>query len=352
MSIQNPCSCPLLEDYNPQTAPIPIEAMVLLSLIRYNIGHCTIAGGSVVAEMLYQSRKCDNCLTSCPALQRLLKNMHRNDIDFFVPLNPADLQRFYGLPPKAEGEFWSLFENRVLPLFNAFCATFLGKEELVVVSHSKYNYSDQVYNWKGIHEVIDLQFRCDHLAQNVSRTKFQLIILNSFPEGMYQSWNAHSVANFDIDIVQNYIEIGVNLKPAVHFVDTTTYHSLNTGSFTYTILPGAYFLSGLARIKKYSKRGFRMASLTFDPRVTLSNQKYWIGSFRSLFAHFWATRKLVMALKRENRFDSDHYIKEDFASNPQIGLLIQEFVWKRPTQYEFDTIRHNQFRSERIRLQE
>jgi len=279
--------------------------------------------------------------------------MHQNDIDFFVPFDPAALQRFYGLPPQNEGEFWSLFENRVIPLFNAFCAIYLGKDELVVVSRSKYNYSDQVYNWKGIDEVVDLQFKCDHLAQTVSRTKFQLIILNSFPHGTYQSWNAHAVANFDIDIVQNYIEIGVNLKPAVHFVDITTQHSLlNTGSFSYTVLPGANFLNALFRIKKYLKRGFRMAALSFDPRVTLSNQKYWLGSFRSLFAHFWATRKLVMALKRENRLDSDYQIMEDFASNPQIGLLIQEFVWKRPTQYEFDTIRHNQFRSERIRIQE
>ena len=348
MNILTPCSCPLLEDYNPRAAPIPLEAMLLLSLIRYNIGHCAIAGGSVLAEMLYQSKKCDNCLASYPALQRLLKNMHCNDIDFFVPLNPSDVQRFYGLPPKAEGTFWFLFVNTVLPIFNAFCATYLGKEDLVVVSRNSYK---GVYNWKGIHEVIDLQFGCDHLQQNDPATKFQLVILSSLPHGTYQSWNAHAVANFDINIVKNYVEVGANLKPTVHFAEITTQHSFNTGSFTYTVLPGANFLNGLARIKKYIRRGFRMEKLSFDPRVTLLFRKYWMGSFHSLFAHFWATRRLAMALKKDNHMDTDHGILHDFASNQQIGTLIQGFVWKSPTKQEFRTIRRNQFRIEKLRMQ-
>lgn len=328
-----------------------MEAMLLLSLIRRNIGHCAIAGGSVIAEMLYQSKKCDNCLTTSPALQRLLRNIHCNDIDFFVPLNPSHLQKFYGLPPKAEGTFWSLFVQKVLPLFNAFCAIYLGKEELVVVSRNRNTYNGN-YNWKGIHEVIDLQFRCDHLEQNDPATKFQLVILNSLPHSTYQSWNEHAVANFDIDIVKNYVEIGVNMKPAVYFIEMGSQHSLNTGSFTYTVLPGADFLTGLARIQKYLKRGFCMGMLSFDPRVTLSFKKYWMGSLHSLFAHFWATRKLAMALKKDNRMDTDHGTLHEFASNQQIRMVIQGFVWKSPTQQEFRTIRRNQFRIENLRLQE
>ena len=350
MNILNACSCPLLEEYNPSTAPIPVEAIVLLSLLRCNIGHCTIAGGSVVAEMLYQSKKCDNCLATCPALQRLLKNMNRNDIDFFVPLNPSDLQRFYGLPLKDEGTFWSLFVNKVLPIFNAFCKIHLGKDDLVVVSRNCNSYNEN-YNWKGIHEVIDLQFGCD-LEHNNPATKFQLVILDSFPHSTYQSWNEHAVANFDIDIVKNYVEIGANLRPTVHFIEMGSHHSLNTGSFTYTILPGAVFLTGLARIQKYLKRGFCMRMLSFDPRVTLSFRKYWMGSLHSLFAHFWATRKLAVALQQNNRTDTDDGILHDFAANQQIGMLIQEFVWKSPGQEVIRTIHHNQFHIEKLRLQE
>ena len=91
-------------EYNPNEAPLSTEVMAFYDIVRDEVTHCSIAGGAVLAEKIYQDRKCSSCCSS----RRWKIQQHRNntDIDLFVPQHPKLVEEFYVNPNHTEKYYY------------------------------------------------------------------------------------------------------------------------------------------------------------------------------------------------------------------------------------------------------
>ena len=298
--------------------------MVFLLCMRQWLVNCALSGGSVLAEMIYQHRKCEHC--SDLNHWNVQMNQQHSDIDFFVHRFPFELNKFYGQksanphPEKKSAcskEFFEVFVEKILPWFN-FIFRSPRKGPLKISSRKKFNFN-QYYSLSNICEIIELKF-------DQGQQILQITVLNSCPE-VNVPWDEYVVNQFDIDIVKNTVELPYNNFPLVKFIDPSIGNSMEKCSFVFTIRPAQPFELGWKRICKYLHRGFSLQKIQFDPRVTHFWKLYWMGRFHLLFLPFWCGK----LIEKTNPDDSDTLSFARFIEKHHgICKMIGEFVWQPP----------------------
>lgn len=345
-------------NYDHHAAPLGSDILVLLHYLRVALGNCSLTGGAVLAQIIYQNTKCHHCCTD--QAWNVQQKRCNTDIDFFVPRFPSELNKLYGQPintfyeESSDGpvEFFDSFESNILPWFNrTFKPAVKG---LLKVAERKTNSEAEpnYYNIKGIYEIVELKF------EN-SEKKLQIIVLESMPE-MQENWCTFVTSSFDIDIVRNRIgNLGIDGKPDIGFIDDTAAKSYENSSFVFTVRPMETFERGFERIHKYMKRGFSLSKIVFDSRLLPFWKQYWLGRFWLLFTKTWTLGLLqngierkLLASPREEKAKEVSILNSLFDrvdQNKDVCDLIGQFLWVPPTRALYQDMKREQKYLESIR---
>ena len=324
--------------YDHEQAPLSRDVMAFLDCVRHITKNCALAGGAVLAQMLYQNRRCRYCLSM--KRWNVQMNQSNTDIDFFVHQYPSSLNKFYG---QSVNEYFGENENRpkkffhvlreiILPWFN-HTHRYSKKGPLEITRRRLLNLNED-YVINGMEEIIELSFRN-------GQQKLQIIVIKTFPE-INVPWTNFIVDQFDIDIVRNKVR-GVDSEklPVVKFVHPSALNSLKNCSFRFVIRPTNPFEIGLKRILKYKQRGFSVGSITFNPQVSAFWKQYWMGRFHLLFLPFWCEEMIRQSHRHEHDEDGSD-VASFIAKKEAVCKLIGEFVWKPPTRRHY----HNKLREQ------
>ena len=332
------CYCEYLV-YNPHTAPLSINIMMFLNIMRAALVNCALCGGAVLAEIICQNTKCAFC-TSGTQWNILAKRMH-SDIDFFVHRFPSELNEYYGQPvnplfTKREGllvGFYTRFVSHILPWLNQVMGGgILGR---LVISNYITNMVERpgYYNIHGIYEIIELGF--EYGAQ-----KLQIIVLDRLPE-IREEWSSFVSSNFDIDIARTFVGNQYNGPPLVGFTSEEAAESFKSSSFVYTIRPAEDFERGFLRICKYRKRGFSIKRIHFDSRLLPFWKGYWMGRFSLLFVRTWTAEVLEKAITQRCNSSDDNMkqelnkLRSEIGANDVVAELIGQFLWIPPHKTDY-----------------
>jgi len=325
--------------YNQQKAPLSMEIMMFLQLMRTALVNCALCGSAVLAEIIYQNTKCFHCSSSTQ--WKIQERRANSDIDFFVHRFPSELNEYYGQPVHhfytKEGEFhagfYARFISHILPWFNQVMGDgVMGL--LKVTGHTgRYNLSDY-YNIAGIYEIIELGF------ENGGQ-KLQIIVLDRLPE-LKEDWSSFVSSCFDIDIVRTFVRNVYEGTPMVGFTDEQAAESFWSCSFIYTIRPAESFERGFSRMCKYLQRGFSIKQIQFDSRLLPFWKQYWMGRFSLLFSKTWTAELLESAIRRQ-WYASDAAEKYELImlqsrieANNDVSKLIGEFLWTPPRRHDYN----------------
>jgi hypothetical protein len=329
--------------YDSRRAPLSWEVLLFFNIIKQWATHCALAGGAVLAEIVYQSRQCQGC--SSPVRWKMQQHTAIGDVDFFVPVEPNLVRKFYKDSRGSDKDggdkrsFPQLLRDEVLPSFNAI----MGKKnilgELKIRKTITCEKKDQEggqrkehrYNIHGISSIFELEFE-----SRADVKKLQIICLHSLPEYVGESWESSVVRKFDIDIVKNIATTDPcnPLFPQVKFDNPSALESFQGGNFVYTIQPCAQFAVTFNRIRKYIKRGFYLKELKFDTRVTPFWKQTFIDQFSSVFCKAWAEDMLQECVSQSSATDTlaeqkekEHLIHA-FKGHSELAPIIASFIWK------------------------
>ena len=385
------CTCDSIT-YNSEDAPLNTEIMSFFTIMKGAVTHCAMAGGAVLAEIIYQARKCSWCCSqSRLQIQELRTN---NDVDLFVHRYPKLLEKFYSPASQTaewfycgthlqnnerftrrqqtalfksllseEKQFDYLLSEQIIPEFNQLMGH--RKAGKIQIQESLYIGGEEYYQINGIYKIFDLKFE-------ESNKRIQVIVLDRLPEDKEQSWSSFAVSKFDIDIVKNQVSTTSmtgkrksmtrlsmskkNLFPQVSFENEHSRQSFENGVFVYTVLPGAEFETMFGRIQKYLKRGFKLKELKFDPRLTPFWKKYHMGRFNALFAKQWACDVLKSAIDRRRMQEITNEEQEEmeetedqFKSFVGVASLLAQYQWAPPTILQYLDMKTHQRALEKTR---
>jgi len=331
------------------------------------MGRCTTSGGAVLAQMQHQIQCCRNCLQTSKHSSG--DSIVFSDVDFFVPVHPLNLKGEVSAKDLFRTS-WMCFVFEVLPLFN-WQMRHLNRGNLVPVQNGKEALAlfepdpddsdmpdhvpesgslrhccEAVALWnrsqdqsRVICKVVDMQHESRVGSKSPGDT-FQLVFLGNAPLDS-QSWADFAIEGFDIDIAKNSVKPIPSLLdpnvwiPQAAFANEAALISFKLKTFVFTVRSVTPFGNCLARLKKCLHKGCRLTAISFDSDVTPAWRWHWMGCCHSLFAHHWSTALLLDAVdsaeKLNGRKSENHKILHDFRHSPDIGSVIQSFVWQPPT---------------------
>jgi len=346
---------------NPDNAPLGQDAILLMKLLEEKMGHCTMSGGAVLAQMQHQVHCCKNCLQTSKHSSH--DSTIFSDVDFFVPVHPLNLKGAVSAKDLLRTS-WMCFLCEVLPLFNWHMRN-LNKGNLVPVQDGKEvaiepdvpdcipesgslrDCCEAVALWNRSQEgqsriickVVDMQHQ-SKLGSKSPGDTFQLVFLGkSMLES--QSWADFAIEGFDIDIVKNSVNLIPSLiDPAVWvpqptFTNEAAFISFQLKSFVFTVRSATSFAACLKRLKKHLHKGCRPTAIIFDSDVTPAWRWHWMGCCHSLFAHHWSIELLLEAVLQSEKMlgkrnSENQKMLHDFRHSPDIGSVIQSFLWQPP----------------------
>jgi len=287
---------------NHQEAPLKQDALLLMQLLRKQLGQCSISGGSVVAQQQHQVQCCDNC---CGRSQHADEDSPLfSDVDFFVPAIP--FIEGLNLPVVNSLSSWNLVKDMVLPAFN-FENAEKGKGPLVPVKDGKEvplhsnmeefcsqeELEKHLRTLRGgmartrriIWRIVDLQCR-SMVGSKEPGSTFQMVFMACTPPED-QSWADFVTSSFDIDIAKNTVELISSVAhpgvwmPRIIFVDQSAFHSFVQKRFVCTVQANSLLDPCMKRVHKCLDKGCSLSLVLFEDTISLPLRWLWMGYFQS-----------------------------------------------------------------------
>lgn len=331
--------CTRFARYKSDDAPLPTEVLTLLQIVQEIAGFATISGSAPLSEFLYQMGLCEGCQTTI-ALDQLNRDpWTANDIDIFVPQYPARVANVYGHRGKATTDmlyggfpkyrndvlyptFAELLDTQILPRLNVNFSSY------VLTPFERRSGTNRPLQYRGAFaETIQLIRELELQTKNNRTLKVQFIATSYEPEDPNVPWSTVIPQTFDIDIIKTTVTPASQhaptsnhyLPPTIDFIDLTAWYSLQHASMVATFRPLEDFHIFLKRIKKYRKRGFDLAAIEFDPRITGPQRVEFWTRFKLHYAyHFIAHDMLGSSLISVTNSLHDSVIVDKPGNHPEL----------------------------------
>ena len=287
--------CTMAIDEGPmENDPLPREVLLFARCCEKIYGCCLIAGGSCLEKHIDQKKGCMKCYR--PDLREIVKNKKSGDVDIWLPWSPRRYARSRGrLTPEYNEDHMMIAdpEDALNDLFERFG---IDHTPLTKRDCSRSYMFPAEMGWvdmfAGVTRIYD--FKLVGRYGEVIERPVQLILIDTLAERKDQPWSETVTSHFDIDIIRNYAIIEDSplskTTPGPHvskiaFLDNWC-DPTRTRTFNYTLRPCQTPKTLFKRIVKYRKRGFKLASLSFDPRCT----EQWINHVCDILRIIWAER--------------------------------------------------------------
>ena len=268
--------------------PLPLPVLQLAKAIKDECGFCTIAGGAVLDKYFYDLNGCHHCYATrySPQVASICKLIDSQDVDLFVPQHPGKLDLFYttGSEVSTDPTYPNFdFCNDILPgaLKKLYETHGLQngeqKHEFIRMSGIEGETGDD-YGWMrifvGLREKLDLKlFYSDGHAVD---KPVQILVMDVIPDRQSRQWDELVVEGFDADIIKSVAVLSddarvqdIQFYGSPDFPGGTSLKQLPPpDQFHYTMRPCHSFGRMMERLAKYKQRGFNLANLRFDSRVS------------------------------------------------------------------------------------
>ena len=319
--------CTLAVDEVPYD-PVPHEIVLFARICQGIFGDCVIAGGSCLEKDIDLFQGCAKCYSL--GMKELVVNKRSSDVDIWIPFSPKRHIRFRNNSIQDDDSSAGTPSLRNPPEYSAIADpddVFRVLYEAFRISHTpvtkKENYRTHKYSaeygwvdmFVGLIRVYEFKLIRED-GKTIERP-VQLILIDALPERRNQPWHETVTSKFDIDIIQNHVIIddGAVSKTcpgprvgAVGYLNPSV-NPLRDRTFTYTLRPCQTPDMLFKRIVKYRQRGFKLASLAFDPRCTEEWKNHVCDILRIVWAEKWIanwckdTRQHLFAHLRKHILD-------------------------------------------------